>query len=77
MKLWIWIAVIILAVLHQDFWWWDDRTLLLGFLPIGLAYHVLFSIVAAGVWLLAVKFAWPSHVEQWADAESEQRDAPQ
>ena len=76
MKLWIWIIVITLGLLHQDFWWWGDRTLLMNFLPIGLAYHVLFSIVAAGVWLVAVMFAWPNHVEQWADAKPEQKDTP-
>lgn len=58
---------LLLAVLHHDFWFWDSKTLVLGFLPIGLAYHALFSFAAAGVWALAVKFAWPTHIEEWAD----------
>jgi hypothetical protein len=31
-------------LLHQDFWLWDDPTVLLGFLPIGLAYHALHCV---------------------------------
>ncbi len=32
--------LVLLAVLHQDFWWWDDgHTLVFGFMPVGLAYH--------------------------------------
>lgn len=58
--------VIALAVLHQDVWFWDDATLVWGFIPIGLAYHSLFSILAGVVWALAVVFAWPSHLEDEA-----------
>ncbi len=50
---------IILAVLHHDFWFWDSTTLIFGFLPIGLAYHALFSILAAALAWAAVKYAWP------------------
>ena len=38
-----------------------------GFLPIGLAYHALFSLAAGLVWYLAVRFAWPAELEAWAD----------
>lgn len=55
----IYIALILLAVLHQDFWLWNDATLLFGFMPIGLAYHTAYCIVAAGLWYLATKYAWP------------------
>jgi hypothetical protein len=65
----IWILFCVLFVLHQDFWWWNDATLVMGFLPIGLAWHVLFSILAATLWLAALKFAWPSEVEAWAEGE--------
>ena len=63
----IWTAVVVLGVIHQDLWFWDDRTLVFGFLPVGLAYHALFSLVAAAVWWCAVCFAWPTHIEEWAD----------
>lgn len=63
----IWIIFIALFILHQDFWLWDDRTLVFGFLPSGLAYHAGFSIAAALLWASAVKWAWPVELEQWAD----------
>ena len=63
----VWALVVAIAILHYDFWYWDDRTLLFGFLPIGLAYHAGFSLVAGLVWMMAVKFCWPAHIEQWAD----------
>jgi hypothetical protein len=31
--------------LHQDSWNWKDKTLVFGFLPIGLAYHAGFTIL--------------------------------
>jgi hypothetical protein len=58
-------AAIVLAVLHQDFWYWDDPTLVWGgVMPIGLAYHLIFSIVSGVLWSLAVVFAWPHGVEE-------------
>lgn len=56
--------IVLLAILHQDFWWWNSiEPLVFGFIPIGLAYHVGVSIVAALVWALAVKYCWPESVE--------------
>ena len=40
-------------------------SLLFGFLPIGLAYHALFSVACGVVWALAVRFAWPAELEAW------------
>ncbi len=60
---------ILLAVLHQDEWNWDKSTLVFGFMPIGLAYHAAYSIVAALFWALVLKFGWPSHLERWAEGE--------
>ncbi len=62
----IYLAAALLAALHQDFWFWDDRRLLFGFLPIGLAYHMAYSVAAGALWALAVVFAWPTHVEDFA-----------
>ena len=45
-------AILVLALIHQDFWLWDDGTLLFGFLPIGLAYHVVL-LAACGVCLVS------------------------
>ena len=62
----IWGVVVFLGLIHWDFWLWDDRSLLFGFLPIGLAYHGLFSIAAAVTWALVIRLAWPEHLERWA-----------
>ena len=34
-----------------------------GFLPTGLAFHALYSIMAASLWACVVLFAWPHHLE--------------
>ena len=65
------LCVVVLAVLHQDFWNWDSSALVFGFMPVGLAYHAGYSIVAAIFWALVIKFAWPTHLEEWADAGDE------
>ncbi len=66
-----WGLVIALAVLHYDFWFWADTSLVFGFMPIGLFYQVLTSVAAGIVWWLMVKLAWPSHIEEWADEVQE------
>jgi hypothetical protein len=67
MKWLLTILVIAVLILHQDFWLWTDKTLVFGFLPIGLAYHALYSLVAAFTMWLLVRFAWPKEIEE-ADA---------
>lgn len=62
-----WGLVLLLLVLHYDFWYWDDRTLVLGFMPIGLFFQALISVGCAIVWFLVVKHAWPQGIEDWAD----------
>lgn len=57
-------AILVLAALHQDVWLWKNATLVFGFMPIGLAYHVGFAIlVSLFMWAL-VKFAWPEEIER-------------
>lgn len=63
----VWALAGLLAVVHNDLWWWDDGNLVFGFLPTGLAFHALFSIVAAGLWALALRFVWPHELEHMAD----------
>lgn len=63
------IVFVILAVLHQDVWNWDNANLVFGFIPVGLAYHAGYSLVAAAFWAIVIKFAWPEHLEKWADEE--------
>ena len=57
------IAVIALYVLHQDFWFWRSARLVFGFVPIGLFYQGCFSVAAALLMWLLVKFAWPHNLE--------------
>lgn len=61
------VVFIVLAILHQDLWNWDNADLVFGFMPIGLAYHAGYSIVAATFWAIVMKFAWPTRLEEWAD----------
>ena len=63
MKHAVWILVLLLLVLHQDYWQWNDTTLFFGFLPHSLAYHAGISLAAAGVWVLATKFCWPQGLD--------------
>ncbi len=50
------IALAVFVVLHQDAWLWSDASLILGFLPAGLAYHAAYSIATAGLWALATRY---------------------
>jgi hypothetical protein len=62
----VWALVVALAVLHQDFWAWSDPTLVGGAVPVTLAWHAGLSIVAAGVWWLVTRYAWPEDPFQGA-----------
>jgi hypothetical protein len=53
-----------MAAVHQDFWLWNDGTLVFGFLPVGLAYHAAYSLLAVAVMALLVRWAWPAHLER-------------
>lgn len=62
------IAVAVVYALHQDFWWWREaRPLVLGFLPIGLAYHAFYCLLVTGLMWWLTRTAWPSHLDP-ADA---------
>ena len=66
------LIVVTLLVLHQDLWFWDDATLLFGFLPVGLAWHALCSILCAVAWGAVVVFAWPHHLDDEGDATADE-----
>jgi uncharacterized protein DUF3311 len=55
-------ALLVLYLLHNDLWLWNDATLVFG-LPVGLVYHVGFSVAASVVLTLLVLKAWPDHLE--------------
>ena len=50
-------------------WLWDDASLVLG-LPVGMTYHVGYSVAAFVLFLLLVKFAWPRHLETMDDEDA-------
>ena len=65
MKRLVYGLILLLAIVHQDFWWWDRiDPLVLGFIPIGLAYQAGVSIAAAILWAMAVKYCWPVGLEE-------------
>jgi hypothetical protein len=76
----VWFLILLLVVLHQDNWFWDDTRLVLGFMPIGLFYHAFLSLAAATVWYMAVKFCWPAEVagsqEQGAGSQTSDSSLP-
>jgi hypothetical protein len=63
-------ALLVLYLLHNDLWLWDDATLVFG-LPVGLVYHVGFSLVTGIVLTLLVLKAWPDHLDAEAAASRE------
>ncbi|MCA9231485.1 MAG: DUF3311 domain-containing protein [Planctomycetales bacterium] len=64
-------VILVLIVLHQDNWYWNDGRLVFGFIPIGLFYHACLSIAAAVVWWWATKYCWPT--DSYLAAEEESR----
>ncbi len=66
------VLVAAIYVLHQDFWNWRTAyPLILGFLPIGLAYQAGYSILAAAMMAVLVRTVWPNDLE---NVESDGRD---
>ncbi|MDA8745886.1 DUF3311 domain-containing protein [Rubripirellula amarantea] len=63
MKQVVWILIVALLILHQDFWYWTDGHLVFGFMPIGLFYHACISLAAGITWWMATEFCWPAELE--------------
>ncbi|MHC4875750.1 MAG: DUF3311 domain-containing protein [Planctomycetota bacterium] len=62
-RLGIWCLLLVLVALHHDFWFWDDPSLLGGWMPVGLAWHIGLSVVAVLFWATVVRVAWPRDLE--------------
>ena len=53
-----------LYALHQDVWFWREaRPLVFGFLPIGLFYHIAYTVATSALMLVLVRSYWPAHLE--------------
>ena len=58
------LAIGLLYVLHQDLWFWRiARPLVLGFLPIGLAWHAAYCVAVAMLMWWLTRVAWPSYLD--------------
>jgi hypothetical protein len=52
-------------LLHQDCWNWNlAGPLLFGFLPVGLWYHAAYTLIAAVLMAVLVRFAWPRELAE-------------
>jgi hypothetical protein len=59
------IVALVMYVLHQDLWFWRSaRPLVFGVLPIGLFYHVVFTVGCSALLWALVTYAWPAHLEE-------------
>ncbi len=58
----LYLGLFALYLLHNDLWFWNDDSLVLG-LPVGLLYHFIFCLAASGMMFLLAKYAWPRHLE--------------
>jgi hypothetical protein len=72
-----WGFVLLVTALHMDFCWWDSTAVVLGFVPLTLAYQVGITIAAALAWALVMRHAWPREVEEWASAPAARRALPE
>jgi hypothetical protein len=67
-------ALVLLYVLHQDFWNWRRALpLVFGFVPIGLFYPVCYSLAAVALMALLVRYAWPDHLDPELEDEEPSR----
>ena len=71
------LAAVVGLILRHDYWNWDTPyPLLFGFLPVGLWWQGLVSILAAVLMALMVRFAWPQELEDDALAAEQKRGKP-
>jgi hypothetical protein len=64
MRLALFFFVVIVLLLHQDIWFWTNKTLVFNFLPIGLAYHAAYAVLASLTMALLVRYLWPKELEE-------------
>jgi len=63
-KLLLTLLVVLLYLLHQDYWHWRVADpVVFGLFPIGYFYHLVYTIVVTGVMWLLVRLAWPGHLD--------------
>jgi hypothetical protein len=71
------LMVITIYLLHQDFWNWEKADpLVFGYLPIGLAYHAAYSVLASAMMWILVKLAWPRELAGMEAEDTDQNPQP-
>jgi hypothetical protein len=66
------LTVITFYLLHQDFWFWTTiDPMFFGFIPVGLFYHLCYTLAVSILMWLLVKHAWPVHLEERAGRAGE------
>lgn len=68
MKWTLTLLVLAVAVLHQDHWFWHSKALIFGFLPMGLAYHIIYTFLCVMTMWTLILYVWPEHLEEAAPA---------
>ncbi len=58
----LYLALILLYLLHNDLGNWNDRRLV-GGIPVGLLYHIVYCLVATLMMIALVRYAWPEDLE--------------
>ena len=71
------IVALLVLILRHDYWFWDTPDpLLFGVLPVGLWWQGLVSLLAAGMMWLMVRLAWPQELENEALSTDHERGNP-
>ena len=65
-----WILVLILLILHQDYWQWDRNEIVFGFVPYTMAYNIGISVATGLMWILVCALLWPDGLD---DTEREEK----
>ena len=62
------LVVTVFYLLHQDFWFKDQaRPLIFGLLPVGLFYHVCYTVAVSFLMWVLIRYAWPANLEVEVD----------
>lgn len=69
------LLAVILISWHQDYWLWDNGTLVFGIFPMGLFWHICISLLAMMTWLVATRIAWPFDEEETDSTEYSESSA--
>ena len=62
MRSFVYGLLVLLYLLHNDVWYWNDPALVLG-LPVGITYHLLWTLAVSLCFGMAVRYAWPDELE--------------